>query len=218
MVVREKGDMRGKQKETRLTIRRSRFFWRRFSPRNLFFRFKNISPVRRNAFIIAALLIIAEAAATIHYLIPETSYALGSASKLLSPVSQQMASRVTYDESKQAYLFNQSQQELSNENTGIATTNQAKMTAFADPKKGISVNDPANGVDFTMKPLFEASTGKRDGNRVVYPLGGGKDGWAVYSLHAVGVKEDIILNTSDGEKHTICDEYILKIKEDGAYA
>lgn len=29
---------------------------------------------------------------------------------------------------------------------------------------------------------------------------------------------DIILNTSDGEKHTICDEYILKIKEDGAYA
>lgn len=29
---------------------------------------------------------------------------------------------------------------------------------------------------------------------------------------------DIILNTSDGEKHTICDEYIFKIKEDGAYA
>lgn len=29
---------------------------------------------------------------------------------------------------------------------------------------------------------------------------------------------DIILNTSDGEKHTICNEYILKIKEDGAYA
>lgn len=29
---------------------------------------------------------------------------------------------------------------------------------------------------------------------------------------------DIILNTSDGEKHTICDEYILIIKEDGAYA
>jgi len=29
---------------------------------------------------------------------------------------------------------------------------------------------------------------------------------------------DVILETTDGEKHTICDEYIFKIKEDGAYA
>ena len=29
---------------------------------------------------------------------------------------------------------------------------------------------------------------------------------------------DIIINTSDGEKHTICDEYIFKIKEDRAHA
>ena len=29
---------------------------------------------------------------------------------------------------------------------------------------------------------------------------------------------DVIIDTADGEKHTICDENILKIKEDGAYA
>lgn len=29
---------------------------------------------------------------------------------------------------------------------------------------------------------------------------------------------DVTIDTSYGEKHTICDEYILKIKEDGAYA
>lgn len=29
---------------------------------------------------------------------------------------------------------------------------------------------------------------------------------------------DVIIVTSDGEKHTICDECILKIKEDGTHA
>lgn len=29
---------------------------------------------------------------------------------------------------------------------------------------------------------------------------------------------DVILKCANGEKHTICDEYILKIKEDSAYA
>lgn len=29
---------------------------------------------------------------------------------------------------------------------------------------------------------------------------------------------DVILKCANGEKHTICDEYILRIKEDSAYA
>ena len=203
--------MRGKKTEARLSIRRSRSFWRHLSFRDLFFRAKRVKPVRRNAFGIASLIIVAELAATAHYLIPETSYALGDADALLSPVSQQMANRIKFDESKQAYLFNQSQQDLSDENTGIATTNQAKMTAYSDPKKGISVSDPSNGVDFTMKPLFDAKTGKREGNRIVYPLSGGKDGWAIYTMHAVGVKEDIVLNTMPGK--TASFEYELGLGE-----
>lgn len=194
-----------------MSIRRSRSIRGRLKLTDIRHRFRRISPVRRGAFGIASLVVLAEIAATLHYFLPETTYALGEASNLLSPVSQEMAERVSFDASKQMYSFNQKQQELSDENTGLSSNNQAQITAYSDPKKGIAVSDPANGVDFTMKPLFDAADGKRDGNRLVYPLTGKHEGWAVYTMHAVGVKEDIILTKSPGD--TASFDYALELSE-----
>jgi N-acetylneuraminic acid mutarotase len=162
-------------------------------------RFKAMRPVRRNAFGIAGLVIVAEVIATVHYMVPETSYALGTSSELLSAVSPQMAAKISFDKQTQSYAFNKNQKASNDETTGLAASQQAEATAYADPDKGVAVTDPITGVDFTMKPKFDMASGKRDGNRVVYPLQGNVDGWVVYSMHAVGVKEDIILTKSPGK-------------------
>ena len=43
-----------------------------------------------------------------------------------------------------------------------------------------------------MTPKFGVWSGKQDGNRLIYPLDSGA-GDVVLSMHAVGVKEDIVL-------------------------
>jgi hypothetical protein len=134
------------------------------------------------------------------FLAPSYSYALGNAESLLLPISQPMAKKLNYDSKNQAYGFNQDFTPSSPEMMGTEG-NMVSAMAYANPGNGISVTDTVNKIDFSMTPKFGLGLGRKDGNRVIYPLGNGS-GWAVYSMHGIGVKEDILLtkSASDSQK------------------
>lgn len=153
----------------------------------------------RTAFILtAAVLIVAEILSMFQPYMVQHAYALGNAGSLLSPVSQQMAEDMKFDSKQQAYVFNGENAAPQADSSSPLTGQKVSATIHQDPTKGVSVTDPVNKVDFTLKPKFTAGQGKQDGNRIVYPLTG-NDGWLVYSAHSVGVKEDILLNSSEND-------------------
>jgi N-acetylneuraminic acid mutarotase len=141
------------------------------------------------------------------YLLPH-AYALGSADSLLLPVSQPMAAKLKLDTKTRTFTFNKDYVAPTSDNAGN-TTSQATASVPADASKGISVTDTANKVDFTLTPQFETWQGRQDGNRVTYPLKNGK-GWLVYSMHTIGVKEDILLNEASGNEMSF--DYKLGLK------
>ncbi len=134
-------------------------------------------------------------------------YALGNAGSLLLPISQPMANELTYDSSKQAFQFNAN---YTKPQSGLLQSmgSQIKATAYQDPGKGISVTDPAHGISFSMTPKFGLWPGKQDGNRIIYPFDNGT-GWVVYSMHSIGVKEDVLLTHSAGNNLTL--DYALHL-------
>lgn len=77
-------------------------------------------------------------------------------------------------------------------------------------RDGATVTDPINEVSVTFKPEYGLNTPQPDENRLVYPLKG-KDAHKVYTLQATGVKEDIILNSYQGD--TMEFTYTLELDE-----
>lgn len=136
----------------------------------------------------------------------QNQYSLGTSASVLNPISPQMAKRVKFDTQNQSFSFNGLYVPSAQESTGQQT--QAKAVAYKDPGKGVVVSDPSLGVDFNLVPKFGLLSGQQDGNRIVYPLIS-HAGWAVYSLHSVGVKEDIVLESSPGNNLTL--DYELKL-------
>ncbi len=140
--------------------------------------------------------------------IDENRYTLGSASGLLSEISEPMAKKLTFDVKTQTFQFNASYQAKAEDTSSMPT--QATASLPKDPTKGVTVNDPSLETQFTLTPKFALEEGKQDGNRVVYPLSG-RAGWVVYSVHSVGVKEDILLTASPGDSTTFT--YDLNLAE-----
>ena len=127
----------------------------------------------------------------------ENAYALGNGEGLLLEPSNEIAAKIKFDQAKQVFNFNTSQQQANPEEAG--TSKLAAAVAHKDPTKGVVVTDPTNKLSFTMIPKFEMKTGRQDKDRIVYPLANA-DGWVVYTMRGVGVKEDIILNSSKEDK------------------
>lgn len=142
------------------------------------------------------------------FISPSYSYALGNAGSLLTPISQPMAAKLKLDAKNQVYSFNQGYSPMSGEDIQTSGS-QVTASASVDPGNGISVNDPVNKIDFSMQPKFGLGAGRQDGNRVIYPLGNGQ-GWAVYSMHSIGVKEDILLTKSASDRQAF--DFHLSLK------
>lgn len=156
-----------------------------------------------------ALLVAAGALTVLQPFIFPPTYALGAADSLLNPVSQSLAQRVEYDAQQKTYTFNNGYVPST---PGIAQSPGPRITATAheDASRGVTVSDPAHKIDFTLKPQFNLSPGKQNGNRIVYPLVGAK-GWLVYGMHSTSVKEDIVLLEAPGDQFTL--EYELGLNE-----
>ncbi len=162
--------------------------------------------VRVSMWTVAAIVVIAEIITMVQpFFMQHNAYALGAAGSLLSPVNQIMADKLKLNTKQQVYNFNQKYSSMPRGMLG-ATGPQIQATANVDPTKGVTVTDSQNNIDFTVKPKFNLMAGKQDGNRVVYPLAG-NNGWAVYTMHAVGVKEDLLLTRATG--NTMAFDYTL---------
>ena len=76
-----------------------------------------------------------------------------------------------------------------------------KFTADFDlaPKEGATVTDPVSQVSVNFKPEFSLAEPKKDQNRLIYPLRG-RDAQKVYTLQTIGFKEDIVLNSAQGDE------------------
>ncbi len=136
----------------------------------------------------------------------QQSYKLGTAESLISPINQIMAKNLKYDSEKQYFKFNNGQTPSDTSITSGAQ--QISAIAHKDPAKGILVTDTVNKIDFSITPKFSLMPGKQDGNRVIYPLSNGS-GWLVDTMQGSGVKEDLILNKTDGD--TVTFEYKLEL-------
>lgn len=174
--------------------------------RRLWHRFLGLK-LRYRVLLIVGVLVFTEFIALIQPLLVEKSYALGAAESLLSDKSQAMANKISYDAVTGTYTFKggatSTSEALQNGNTAITTT------IHKDARKGVSLTDTINGVDFSMVPTFRLDSGRQDGNRVVYPLATGDAGWLVYTMQGTGVKEDILLTTSRHSEATF--DYTLNL-------
>lgn len=127
-------------------------------------------------------------------------YELGVANSLLPTANQSMADRVRYDAKQQVYNFNTNYSPAVS-NLLKSTNSEASATAYQDASKGVTVTDPLNKINLTMTPKFDLAKGRRDSNRIIYPLSNG-NGWVVYGLHTIGVKESILLERAPGNEAT----------------
>ncbi len=179
--------------------------------------------VRTSMWMGVAIVVLAEIITIVQpYFTQQNVYALGAAGNLLSPVNQLMADKLKYDSKQQVYNFNQNYSPLPHSTLG-ATGPQIEAAAYQNPSEGISVTDPQNQIDFTMTPKFNLLPGLQDGNRVVYPMSG-NGGWAVYTMHSIGVKEDLLLTRASGNQMTfdytigLGDTLKAKAQRDGSIA
>lgn len=167
---------------------------------------------------IAAMLLVADLATLYVPMMQSNAYSLGNGEGLLEDVNSQMASRLKFDQRSKEFSFN-TDQSASSESAGINRLATAK--AHADAQKGVTVTDPINNVTMTMTPKFSLMEGRKADDRIVYPLSNG-NGWAVYTMKGIGVKEDIILKKVT--KDTLSYSYELslnnglspKIEKDGS--
>ncbi|MGH7240872.1 MAG: hypothetical protein ACREGB_01090, partial [Candidatus Saccharimonadales bacterium] len=150
-------------------------------------------------------------------------YAMGSAESLLGDSSDAIAQKLKFDSKQATYEYNSGYTPQSDPNALSSNGSVPQITASLaqDAKKGVTVNDPVNQLGLTMTPKFSVWPGKQNTSRVVYPLYGG-DGWLVYSLHNIGVKEDVLLKRAPGDTASysydlnLGDSYAAKLLADGS--
>ena len=125
--------------------------------------------------------------------------------KLVGKTDQELAKNLTYDSSAQAYQFNTSVIQSSNDNN-IPTSMEAQIGNGTDGKrkgslygvevseqgsKGVRYYDANSGSSFGLVPQFSISTVKEVDGHLVYLLDHGAQ--AIYTLKNNGLKEDIVL-------------------------
>ncbi len=125
------------------------------------------------------------------------AYALdGKSSELLPESSPFVAEKIKHVPADGTFAFQPDADAAVGGMLGKPTYSAVKLSQ--DPKKGVTVTDQTNKIDFTMKPEFSLKEGRKSGDKVIYPLSDGS-GWLVYTLRGNGVKEDIVLNFARGD-------------------
>lgn len=168
-----------------------------------------IPRVRYSIVAVVVVIIIAEIAIVLNPFFTQNTYALGKAESLLPEINMNLGSKLELNPVTKEFTFNNGQS-LPSAETLSSGAPLITAAAHQDASKGITLTDPVTKVSFSMTPKFRLSEGRKDGNRIVYPLTSGS-GWVVYTLQATGVKEDIILTRSSSD--TLSLEYTLGLQD-----
>ena len=166
--------------------------------------------IRKQRRVVVSLLVLlgAEIITIAQPLYLQPSYALGSASSLLSDTTPSLAERLKYDGQSETFTFNDGY--VAPTGSAQSPTPQITATAHKSASDGLTVTDPLLKTSFTLKPRFGLFEGKQDSNRIVYPLANRK-GWLVYGMHSTSVKEDVVLTSSPGDRFEL--DYELGLKD-----
>ncbi|MCA9328793.1 hypothetical protein KC959_03405, partial [Candidatus Saccharibacteria bacterium] len=105
------------------------------------------------------------------------------------------ADKLQRNQTASGYIFNAGYAPSNSETLGDSYSPKI-IASFGDVASGseLSVTDPLNNISIRLKPKFSLREPLKKDNRILYPIAG-KDAIKVYSLGAVGVKEDIILRS-----------------------
>ena len=120
------------------------------------------------------------------------------AQTLLSHTNSLLAQSLAFDTKSQAYNYNEGYQPATEVAGGVPTPKFTGSFSM-DPEQGALVTDPVNQVAVRFKPQFDMASPKKDVNRLIYPLTG-RDGLRIFSLMSIGMKEDILLNSFQGDE------------------
>lgn len=179
--------------------------------------------VRAALVVVVAVLLVGDIFPAFQSKLQSNVYAMGSAESLLGDNSDAIAQKLKFDTKQGTYEYNSNYSPQSDPNALSSNGSVPQITASLaqDAKKGVTVNDPVNQLGLTMTPKFDVWPGRQSTSRVVYPLYGG-DGWLVYSLHNVGVKEDVLLKRAPGDSTdysynlNLGDSYVAKLLPNGS--
>ena len=157
--------------------------------------------VRLSLIAVALLLLIVDVFPAIEPYFNSYSYKLDStAQSLLSPDNEAISKKLVLNTKDSTYEFNSGYTAKGvGEQLSADTSPRIMATLHQQASKGVTVNDPVNKIDFKMTPKFGTWEGKKSSNKVMYPLKG-DSGWLVYTMHGIGVKEDIVLTKSPGNE------------------
>lgn len=147
-------------------------------------------------------------AAVLQPFFPVRPYAIDAKARIVLPKKNEtLAASLKYDAKKASYVYNEGYTGSGQEGQGLPRIT-AEMAM--DPTKGITVADPANNVDFSLKPKYGLGPGRQEGNQVFYPLTKQR-GFLVYTAQVTGVKEDILL--ANFTRDNLEFEYELSVPE-----
>lgn len=166
------------------------------------------------ALAIAGLFVFSVIAAILQPFLESVSYKLTSTSRSVIPTpNTRLGTMLKYKTKEQTFVYNEGYKPT-------PATAELKKTGNGDPrisasfakdaKQGVTISDPVNNLDVTLKPKFGLGLAKQDNNQMLYPLLG-KDGYLVYTAQIASVKEDILLQSPSKDKLTF--DYELSLPE-----
>lgn len=157
-------------------------------------------PVKFRLIFLAAIILLSDVAIVLQPFLDTKTYALGNAEDLLTSKNTELAQKLNFDTKNRVFTFTSTP--AAGESATTTPTSGIKATLNDDISKGITVVDPTNNVQFGITPRNQYLTGKKDGNRVVYPMQNGR-GWTVFTAQTTGIKEDVILTSSLSDTATL---------------
>lgn len=168
-------------------------------------------PVRILAASMAILILFSLAAEVIKPKLQANKYDLSSfQSQLLATPAAQYAQKLTYDAGSMNYVYNQGYNPTTTDVAGLVGGPKFTATIQAGQDNVLSVTDPVSEISVGLKPRFAIDVPRSDVNRVVSPIRN-MDALRVYTLRAIGVKEDIVLRSFQGESLSFA--YDLQLAE-----
>ena len=126
---------------------------------------------------------------------------------LVGEASPKLAHKLTYNKEKALYEYNADEiKRESDDPADVAKRLQRNMTGenadkstyslelSTDTAQGMTIYDNNSGISFKMVPEFTTMPGRKEQDRLVYPMQDGSK--AIYTIKNNGLKEDIVYQTA----------------------
>jgi hypothetical protein len=167
--------------------------------------------LNRVGWLFLALLMFASVSFEVLYLRhAEETYEISSkAQTLLGRASPTLAESLKLDRKTSVYNYNQGYRP-GGEVVGLTAIPKFTGSFSKAAEQGATITDPVSTVSINFKPQFALAEPQQAQNRLIYPLKG-RDAQKVYSLKSIGMKEDIILNSFQGD--SVAFEYQLGLPD-----